>query len=103
MDQIFKIFIRTTAFLGKEIYEILRQTRLILALVLGPFLILLLFGIGYRDEARSLRTLFVVQDDNPYREQVESFASSLGSPLLYQGIVSDNGQASRNWNKGRWI
>ena len=101
MDQIFKIFIRTSAFLGKEIYEILRQTRLILALVLGPFLILLLFGIGYRDGARSLRTLFVVQDDNPYREQVESFANSLGSPLLYQGIVSDNGHALTKLEQGQ--
>ncbi len=79
----------------------LRQTRLILTLVLGPFLILLLFGIGYRNEARPLRTLFVVQDDNPYREQVESFASSLGSQLLYQGMVSDNGQALAKLKQGQ--
>jgi len=101
MNRIFKVFIRTSAFLGKESYEILRQTRLILALVLGPFLILLLFGIGYRNEARPLRTLFVVQDDNPYRKQVESFASSLGSQLLYQGIVSDNGQALAKLKQGQ--
>jgi ABC-2 type transport system permease protein len=101
MNRIFKIFIRTSAFLGKEIYAILRQTRFILTLVLGPFLILLLFGIGYRDQARPLRTLFVVQDDNPYREQVESFASANSSQLLYQGMVSDTNQAFANLKQGQ--
>ena len=95
MNRIFKIFFRTSAFLSKEIYGIVRQTRLILTLVLGPFLILLLFGIGYRADARPLRTIFVVQDDNPYREQVESFANSLGPQLIYQGTVSETGPALR--------
>jgi ABC-2 type transport system permease protein len=68
---------------------------------LGPFLILLLFGIGFRNEARPLRTLFVVQDDNPYREQVESFATSLGSQLIYQGMVSDISQAQARLKQGQ--
>ena len=101
MNRIFKVIIRSSAFLGKEINTILRQTRLILTLVLGPFLILLLFGIGYRNEARPLRTLFVVQDDNPYREQVEAFATSLGSQLIYQGMVSDISQAQARLKQGQ--
>jgi predicted Na+-dependent transporter len=38
--------IRTLSFPRKEIVEILRQPRLVLTLVLGPFLILLLVGVG---------------------------------------------------------
>ena len=34
--------IRTSAFLGKEIAEVRRQPRLVLSLILGPFLILLI-------------------------------------------------------------
>ena len=45
--------IRSSSFLRKEIYEILRQPRLVATLVLGPFLILFLFGIGYRAQQRS--------------------------------------------------
>ena len=46
LEHIARIFIRTSSFLIMEIVEILRQPRLVLTLVLGPFLILLLFGIG---------------------------------------------------------
>ena len=60
MPSIAGFIIRVSAFISKELVEILRQTRLLLVLVLGPFLILLLFGLGFRNEARVLRTLFVV-------------------------------------------
>ena len=48
-SSIARFIIRTSAFVSKELVEILRQTRLLLALVLGPFLILLLFGRGFRN------------------------------------------------------
>ena len=60
MNSILQFFIRIFAFVRKEMISILRQPRLIFSLILGPFLILLLFGIGYRDTPRILRTLFVV-------------------------------------------
>jgi ABC-2 type transport system permease protein len=44
----------------------IRQPRLLLTLILGPFLILLLFGIGYRDTARDVRTIFVAAEDNEF-------------------------------------
>ena len=53
-----KFIIRTSAFLGKEVAEVLHQPRLILTLVLGPFLILLLFGVGFRYQNPPLRALF---------------------------------------------
>ncbi len=43
-----KLIIRLLAFFGKELNEIRRQPRLLLSLLVGPFLILLLFGLGYR-------------------------------------------------------
>lgn len=46
----FKPIIRLLSFFGKEVREIGRQPRLILSLILGPFLILLLFGIGYQGD-----------------------------------------------------
>ena len=50
MRNFFKPFIRAAAFIGKEINEVRRQPRLVLSLILGPFLILLLFGIGYQGD-----------------------------------------------------
>ena len=56
--------IRILAFLRKEIFEVIRQPMLVLTLVLGPFLILLFFGIGYRNEPRALRTVIVAEQED---------------------------------------
>ena len=47
-----KPIVRVSSFLGKEIREILRQPWLVVRLILGPFLILLLVGLGYTSQAR---------------------------------------------------
>ena len=47
MKNLFKILIRTSSFLRKEVFEVLRQPRLLLTLIVGPFLILLIFGLGF--------------------------------------------------------
>jgi len=92
--------IRISAFLRKEIFEILRQPLLILTLVLGPFLILLFFGIGYRSEARALRTLFVVEPGSPLTGKIEEYATTLGSQLLFTGITDDLDAARARLQRG---
>ncbi len=85
-----KFLIRMSAFLRKEIIEVLRQPRLILALVFGPFLILLLFGLGYTNQARAVRTLFVVQNqDSPLAAQINEYAPTISPQLVYQGMTAD--------------
>ena len=86
--------IRASAFLGKEIFAILRQPRLILTLALGPFLILALFGLGFRNDGRTFRALFVVPTASPLAHQVQAFGSSLGAQLIFLG-VTDNEAAAR--------
>lgn len=94
MGSIAGFIIRTSAFVSKELVEILRQTRLLLALVLGPFLILLLFGIGYRNEARPLRTVFVVPSGQEgISQQVQQYGTSLGPQIDYRGIVQSEDSA----------
>jgi ABC-2 type transport system permease protein len=102
MNKIAGFIIRSSAFVSKELVEILRQTRLLLALVLGPFLILLLFGLGFRNEARELRTLFVIPADNEtLRVQVQDQATTLGPQLDFQGAVADEDEALRRLAAGR--
>jgi ABC-2 type transport system permease protein len=90
-----QFFIRIFAFVRKEMISILRQPRLIFSLILGPFLILLLFGIGYRDTPRILRTLFVVAEDSTMRPVVEEYANRLGQQIASQGIIADAAEADR--------
>jgi ABC-2 type transport system permease protein len=76
MSRLFRTLIRISAFVGKELTEIFRQPRLILTLVLGPFLIMFLFGLGYPEQNRRLRTTFVVEDPNSVPGGMELFTTS---------------------------
>lgn len=90
VDAVARFLIRSSAFLRKEIVEVLRQPLLVLTLVLGPFLILLFFGIGYRNEPRALRTLFVVdQKDSALAQRIEQDAPSFGKQLIFAGITNN--------------
>ncbi|MBX7250460.1 MAG: hypothetical protein K1X50_00660, partial [Candidatus Promineofilum sp.] len=93
MRSLAQYIIRILAFVRKEIVNVLRQPRLVASLILGPFLILLLFGVGYRDEARTLRTLFVVPDDSPMRPFVEDYSTRLGRQIDSRGIIPDAAEA----------
>jgi len=94
MRNFFRGIIRASSFFRKEIFEILRQPRLVATLVLGPFLILLIFGIGYRDQPRSLRTLFVAQANSAIAAaDIQKYGESMGSLLIYAGVTADQNEA----------
>lgn len=85
--------IRIFAFVGREARGILRQPRLVFSLILGPFLLLLLFGVGYRDAPRARATLFVVPADNQIQESVAQYAESLGTHIEYAGMTTSAAEA----------
>lgn len=69
-----KELIRIWAFALKEVRTVFRQKRLLGTLVLGPFFILLLFGVGFRGGQVPIRTIVVVppqasQDVDQYRRE----------------------------------
>jgi ABC-2 type transport system permease protein len=59
-----KALFRVLALVGKEITEVLRRPGAVLSLVLGPFLILAVFGYGYHGYRRDLQTIVVAQPDS---------------------------------------
>jgi ABC-2 type transport system permease protein len=93
MGSISRFIIRSTTFLRKELATVFRQPRLILTLILGPFLIMLLFGFAFRAQGRSLRTLFVISQDSPFAAQVQEFAQTIGPAIVYEGIIPDRNAA----------
>lgn len=92
LNNVWRSFIRTSAFIRKELFGSLRQPRLMLTLVLGPFLILLLFGLGYRVEPQSLRTLFVLEEDNPFRGELERYSEGISPQLEMAGTSATLGE-----------
>ena len=51
---------RSSRFVGKELIEVIRRPGALLSLVLGPFLIMAVFGLGYNGERRPLETVVVI-------------------------------------------
>src|SRR4029079_1855184 len=54
-----KLVVRILAVIGKEITEVMRRPGAIVSLILGPFLILAVFGIGYQGIKRDLNAIVV--------------------------------------------
>jgi len=93
MIRLFKFLIRISSFLRKELTEIFRQPKLILTLVLGPFLIMFLFGLASPSQGRTLRTTFVVTDPNSFRQEIDSFSRSFSTVLVDYVIETDKEKA----------
>ena len=89
MKRLSKFLIRISSFVSKELTEILRQPRLILTLVFGPFLIMFLFGLGYPEQNRTLRTTFVAEDQSALQGNMELFTGSASPAIADQDIESD--------------
>lgn len=96
MASLSSFIVRSTTFLRKELATVFRQPRLIVTLILGPFLIMLLFGFAFQATGRSLRTVFVINPDSPFAQDVQEFAQTIGPAIIYEGIVPDRNQALRD-------
>ena len=61
---LFQVITRLLAFIGKELIDVLRRPGALLSLVLGPFLILAVFGYGYHGLGDPLRAIVVVPPES---------------------------------------
>ena len=59
-----QIITRLLAFIGKELIDVLRRPGALVSLVFGPFLILAVFGYGYRGLGDPLRAIVVVPPES---------------------------------------
>lgn len=92
--------VRASAFVTKEIAEVLRQPSLLVILILAPFAILLVFGLALADEDPPLRTVFVSPDDPRLAEEVEEFAAEQEGRLVVEGVVDDEDAALTQLRRG---
>jgi ABC-2 type transport system permease protein len=79
--------VRLTSFVGKELTEVRRQPRLLLSLVLGPFLILLLFGIGYSAATPNIETVVVLPPE--YNLSKEELQTAFTPPFTLVEVTHD--------------
>ena len=85
---VFQFLTRLLAFVGKELVEVVRRPGAIFSLILGPFLIMALFGFGYSGFRRGLETIIVIPPESGLPTDVQTYAS-VATGLEIQEVVAD--------------
>ncbi|MBV9324660.1 MAG: ABC transporter permease [Chloroflexi bacterium] len=84
-----KVWTRTTAFVGKDVIEVIRQPGALFSLIFGPFLIMGLFGLGYSGQYRPLTTVLVIPADSNLPRDPAYYQPYLGQSITLTQITDD--------------
>lgn len=95
----FKTLTRILAIVGKELVSILRRPGALASLVLGPFLIMALFGLGYSGYRRALDTVVVLPPDSTLPTDVKTYQDVAGDGLRIDSVTGDEADAMRRLNE----
>jgi ABC-2 type transport system permease protein len=85
----FKPLTRILAIVGKELVSILRRPGALISLVLGPFLIMALFGFGYSGFRRPLDTIVVLPSELGLPTDVKTYQDVAGEGLKITQVTPD--------------
>jgi ABC-2 type transport system permease protein len=87
------VVIRLLAFIGKEMAETLRRPGAVVSLVLGPFLIMAIFGLGYDGVRRPLETIVVLQPSSGLAGDAATYQRLAGGGLDIVEVTPDRAAA----------
>lgn len=88
-----KLIVRILAIVGKEVTEVTRRPGAILSLILGPFLILAVFGLGYQGIKRDLATIVVVDPASNLPTDVATYKDLNVRGLQVIDVMTDRAAA----------
>lgn len=88
-----KLGVRILAIVGKEIFEVFRRPGAVLSLILGPFLILAVFGLGYQGIKRDLATIVVVDPASGLPTDIETYRDLAVRGLRVIDVTQDRAAA----------
>src|SRR5688572_16316372 len=95
-----KLAVRILAVVGKEIVEVFRRPGAVLSLILGPFLILAVFGLGYQGIKRDLATIVVVEPSSPLPQDVTTYRDLAVRGLQIIDVMPDRPGAEARLRTG---
>ena len=74
MGSLIQSLVRIGSFTGKELREVLRRPGVLLSLIVGPFLIMFIFGLGYSGYREAFVTEIVIPDGGNLPRDPEYYA-----------------------------
>ncbi len=95
------VVIRLLAFIGKEIAETIRRPGAIISLVLGPFLIMAVFGLGYSGVKRPLATAVVAPESSGLPADTQTIQELAGGGLRIVLVTRDRAAGEAELTSGR--
>ena len=84
-----KSWTRTTAFISKEVREVIRRPGVLFSLIFGPFVIMGVFGLGYSGQYRALSTVLVVPRSANLPRDANFYQQFGGESVRIVGITDD--------------
>ena len=90
---LFKTLTRILTIVGKELVPILRRPGALISLVLGPFLIMAIFGVGYSGYRRALDTVVVLPANAGLPTDTKSYQDVAGEGLKIDQVTTDEAAA----------
>ena len=84
---------RILALVGKELVEVMRRPAAIVSLVLGPFLVLAVFGLGYQGIRSDLRTIVVVPTSPGLPTNPAQYQDFAGPGIRIVNVTTDEAAA----------
>src|SRR3954469_22474371 len=94
------VLFRLLAFVGKEQIETIRRPGAIVSLILGPFLIMLVFGLGFNGTRRPLETVVVIPANSQLPTDANTYQQLAGGGLHIAGVTSDQAAAEAQLRDG---
>jgi len=93
--------VRNVAFTSKELHELLRQPQLLLGLVIGPFLILFLFGAGFKGQVVDQPTVLVVPENSGLSTRKDDYLKNFQAPFTLADVVTTRAEAQHLVDTGK--
>jgi ABC-2 type transport system permease protein len=90
-----KSVVRITSFTGKELREVVRRPGVLLSLILGPFLVMLIFGIGYTGARKPFPAEIVVPPESGLSTEA-AYYQEVAGPRVDIVRVSDDAEAAED-------
>lgn len=101
MQTLVNALLLTSSFFFKEIESLLRQPRLILSFVVGPVVLLGLFGIGFRSQSENLTAVLVLANDAPATTDPATLTRLFTSSITISQVTRDRAAANAEVRAGR--
>ena len=100
MREIGQSLVRMASFTGKELREVLRRPGVLLSLIVGPFLIMFIFGLGYSGYREPFRTEIVIPAGNDFPRDPEYYADLAPGRLDVSQVSEDAPGAEERLRNG---